>query len=220
LALIDATARGWTSAWHRAGMGPAVQAIARTESSCWVLTLTMEQTDAWGNNTEPWEKWEKWKFDLPGPILQRQITVPDVMDTHNGLRMRRTVNEEGFCAEILLKSLILREDQETMSFDMYIDGWGATRLHLRHGTPDALRALRFLGNFCAALIRNPEDVGPVVLLVNRKAPLLRHSITLEGHSSPTIRLSQDHLIVADNHGRVLALDLRTGQLVRDLRLNV
>ncbi|MFO0606824.1 MAG: bpX6 domain-containing protein [Polyangiales bacterium] len=59
----------------------------------------------------------------------------------------------------------------------------------------------------------------VVTLFDRTALRPRWMCDLRGAARACVRLSDEHLVVGDDRGRVLAVDLRTGDVVRDLRVS-
>ncbi len=58
----------------------------------------------------------------------------------------------------------------------------------------------------------------VVTLFDRTALRPRWESTLHGATRVKLRLTEEHLVVCDDRGRVLSLDLRHGDLSRDLRV--
>lgn len=58
----------------------------------------------------------------------------------------------------------------------------------------------------------------VVTLFDRTALRPRWEATLHGAEVMRLRLTEEHLVVCDDRGRVLAVDLRHGDLARDLRV--
>ena len=58
----------------------------------------------------------------------------------------------------------------------------------------------------------------VVTLFDRTALRPRWEATLLGATRVKVRLTEEHLVVCDDRGRVLAVDLRHGDLARDLRV--
>jgi len=58
----------------------------------------------------------------------------------------------------------------------------------------------------------------VVTLFDRTALRPRWEVTLHGAARVKLRLTEEHLVVCDDRGRALAVDLRHGDLARDLRV--
>lgn len=213
-AMIDATAKGWTSMWHRAGLGPAVMEIQRTERACWVLVCTIEDRDEWGNPSEPWAKWEKWVFSLPGPTLDRQVGTPD-LDNEPGVQRWRCINEEGFRADLMgLPSTA--DFPPSFEWKLFVDGWGEKRLYLAITTPMHEPKVLFTGDWCVAMV--PDIDSARLVLARKRANVARLDIKLSGTATPSIRLTNEHALVGDDGGRLIVADLRTGLLVRNLRL--
>jgi hypothetical protein len=61
--------------------------------------------------------------------------------------------------------------------------------------------------------------GVCVRLYDRAQGKHRAILTLYGATLLTVRLSDTHLTLADNRGRLLVLDLNTGKLTRNLRVH-
>lgn len=60
--------------------------------------------------------------------------------------------------------------------------------------------------------------GVVVTLFDRTALRPRWEATLHGAARVKVRLTEEYVVVCDDRGRVLAVDLRHGDLARDLRV--
>jgi hypothetical protein len=72
------------------------------------------------------------------------------------------------------------------------------------------------GNWVAA--PRVDQEGAQVLLMDLKVGNLRAEITLEKANEVTVRVQKEVLMMADNRGRLLAMNLNSGHLIRNLRI--
>jgi hypothetical protein len=72
------------------------------------------------------------------------------------------------------------------------------------------------GNWDAA--PRVDHEGAQVLLMELKVGNLRAEITLEKANEVTVRVQKEVLMMADNRGRLLAMNLNSGHLIRNLRI--
>jgi hypothetical protein len=63
-----------------------------------------------------------------------------------------------------------------------------------------------------------DECGIVCYVVDARELRTRARFLLQGSTRVSLRLLSHHLCLADDQGRLLALDLDTGVLIRDLRI--
>jgi hypothetical protein len=76
--------------------------------------------------------------------------------------------------------------------------------------------VRMHGGWIACAVAGPA--GVVVRLYDERELGLRAEVTLAGARFAQLRLSDEAMTIADDRGRVIAMDLAHGGVVRDLRV--
>lgn len=90
-------------------------------------------------------------------------------------------------------------------------------VHELPGPPVPGSALAAGGGFVAVASQLPTGVRIDVLVARPPVRVVAH-VLLDGASAASLRIDGDVLVIADDRGRVLALDLGSGQRLRDLRI--
>lgn len=228
---LDATAKEIKTFWRRPGIGKNILSIARSSSRCQLLTLDWQTTDVWGNLTEPTVKWERWQYDLPGPVLQRQVEAAVPFPEHQAANpLYRAVSTLGYIADVgisLSPTSLMTIESKTLA-TLFVDTWGTRTLEMRLGmaaldlglgmlTPETELSVQCPGEWVA--VSCITSSGGTCVLVHRSHPRVCMRLHLEGAKRLSVRLTEQHALFADDLGRLLALDLTHGVWLRDLRMS-
>ena len=165
------------------------------------------------------QTWWMWHFALPSLIMRdrQEQPPPDLR-----LAFTRGVSPTGATAEIQIrKGAIAGTGTLTapITDDLLQLGVNA-RVHFSdsfYGREAQAMQPVLTEAWVAAPFR--FDRGVCVRLYDRYKGKHRATCTLYGAKMLNVRLSDTHLTLADDRGRLLVLDLLTGKLLRDLRIN-
>jgi hypothetical protein len=214
LTAIDATARGFDALWRLRDVKGRIESLARSPKHCSVISFEEGVLDAWGRAGEPWRRWERWTFDLPGIVLRRRVDVsPPGGDVE---RLLIGVSPEGSTAELTIEP----------------PGGGAGGHRIQsaqiNGRPVAVAdplvtaPARLSGSITLtdrwAAGTSLLAYGICVRLMDVPSRSVRARINLGGARRVCLRLTERFLTVSDDRGRLLAVDLERGLLLRNSRI--
>ncbi len=169
-------------------------------------------------------KCERWTFTLqPAPVLRTRFQVNENKGwSFNALDL----SSEG---QVLEAGFLLDDELAREADDEVLEG---ARMMLRFDqreselTKPREKPLTFLSDRARAIACDAGWIAAVFVLdddtfcflLDRAQMKIRAQIALKSATNVSLRFAQNHLIVADNLGRILVLDLESGELVRDLRV--
>jgi hypothetical protein len=227
---IDATAKRFDAIWRVPDTEGNVQAVARSSSSCRFLI------DCWGL--------EEWHYELPSLRLRSRNLLNLSSDepgtffrhsTHLALSADGGIADHSLYIHVeeespLIAGTPLTVKKISMPLTLFVNG---AILQVIKITPDheitttsddvqktleEYKPVRpsISGNWVAAPVIDKPEAR--VLLIDVKEGKVRAEIALEKAHTLAVRLQSQVLTVADNRGRVLAIEINSGHLIRNLRI--
>jgi hypothetical protein len=167
-------------------------AIARTAARCSLIVAGDES--------------EVWTYELPALILRRRDPVTIAPATRRSRRI--AVSAEGDLAEpspgLPAGRRITLRVHDGPAIEIPLDGSG------RAGEP------AIAGDWVALPVHTSDAL--CVYLIHLPTAAIRAEITLGRATKVGLRLTPHYLTLADDRGRVVALDLENGQVRRDFRV--
>jgi len=209
---LDATAPGLSTLWNSRAVGKRILTIARDRAHASLLTLREVTTDAAGR---PVESWERWTYDLPGLILRYRPALDD--PCLGGEAMRRVSPAGVTCTaspdysdEDLLTGCALRVNGKEVAV-------GDDIVKITYEERQEFQLRPVLSDDWIAFWTTRES-GVECWLADTGDRQVRANWMLLGATHATLRFQEDVLTVADDRGRVMVINLQTGDRVRDLRV--
>jgi hypothetical protein len=191
LLAAETTGKRLDGAWGVRLPGTAL-AIARTPARCSLIVAGDES--------------ELWTYELPALTLRRRDPVTIAPATRRSRRV--AISAEGDLAEpsagLPAGRQITLLIHEGPAIDIPFDGSG------RAGEP------ALAGDWAALPVHASDAI--CVYLIHLPTAAIRAEITLGRSTKVGLRLTRHYLTLADDRGRVMALDLENGQVRRDFRL--
>ena len=216
--VIDAIAERFQALWRWKDVGTGVAAITRKEHHGAFLVRTLP-ADAFGQavtmnpEKEPVSvAWEVWLVDLASNTLRSRIR--NTPPAPEGFYIpERGLSSAGSIADCIISEKAA-PGEGTFLFIIVIDG-APCDLALE---AEEYEPLGFCHSdvWCVALFRTPAGIHCFV--IHRRKRIVCARIILSGSLHATTRLAGEHLLLADDRGRILVLDLRSGRILRDLRV--
>ena len=221
LCAIDVLNPQFAALWKSGDTGGQISTVARSETELSLLTVSQNFSGAWEQSlNEPIERWEQWTFQLmPSPVL-RHRTAPTVLQGDNAVK-------RGVHASNQSPLVILQSKSENLAPDQappFLLTSGAEMTELT--PPSSAIAPALTEGIPSIPIRHKAwfavcvqyESGAVCYSIGASKLQIRARFFLEGATNISLRFAPNQLVVTDNLGRLLVLDLESGQLVRDLRL--
>lgn len=209
---IDAHSKAFDALWRVPDAGFKVLSVARFESSCSFLTASSDGADL-----------EQWIYRLPLLTLRRRTSPPQVVDNLICMKRCDAFSPDGVYVDqssywlvddndadstklTQLPSLSLRVFEPTRGpFEMSIGDESCEPL-----TPE------ILGRWVVSPVRAKDVVKVRVLDLESKE--ITAELFLAGADQVSTRLIENTLTVADDLGRVIAVDLRRNCSIRNFRI--
>ena len=208
--MIDAIASEFRTLWRWKDVGIGVETIVRAGHDGAFLAATLP-TDAWGRALRPGDEtvvpsYELWLVNLQSQTL-RSRTEQKPQTPPGGDISSRAISPLGSIADCVTGagSIPLAIRIDGVACDLSLDAEEHVPIGLIHSEAWTVATFRTSGGVHSFLISRPERI-------------VRASIRLLGASHARARLSPNHLLLADDRGRILVLDLNTGRILRDIRL--
>jgi hypothetical protein len=230
---IDAgavAARGqWIASWRNHEPPGRLLAIARSASHCSFVVRRSGSDVSWESPIRPKDLRERWACTLPGPVLRHRTEMPEpredqervgtaVSPTGTVLDLERADPGSGFPpmgqltlwrggpgSYVLTRAPLTRRSAQL---------WEGVPSHLPVLLPALSPAVS--EEWAAGLF--PQAGGVLCRLVDLAALKTRAIFELEGATTASARLTDEHLTLTDDLGRLLVLDLRHGRLLRNTRI--
>src|SRR6185295_13554379 len=189
LVAVEAAAAGFDGPWGVSGLPGRALAVARSSTHCSLAFAG--------------EGHEVWTYELPSLTLRRRDTVPPPAEHRRSHPV--AISPEGTLAEAL-------------------GGAGRTVLHV-HGASSFAAPLAgtgkpgepaVAGDWAALPVLSAETI--LVHLIHAPSAAVRAEVALDRTARVTLRLTPQSLMLADDRGRVMVLDLEHGQVRRDFRV--
>ena len=193
---IDAAAPRLDALWRVPDIHPT--AIRRTDKRLHVL--------GWENPGEL----ERFSYAMPGLVLRDRDDLP----VFDGERAEESwLSESGHCVVVAATT---RDPSGRATRLMVFPGHNWESLGPPAATEAGGAVLRMARDWFVVAHRAPDALR--LELLGRPQNLARLTMSLAGSSRANVRLSGHTLTVADDRGRLIAIDLVHGRLLRDLRL--
>jgi hypothetical protein len=204
---IDATATRWTHLWKVDERGTVVRAIAR--DARWMSALIVGQG-----------RCEVWTFELPSITLRRRQPIERDKDGRPVEGMGAVV-PHGLVVGWQTEPPAGQDDEDPAIRTIVTDtngGWKASPLT----APEAPKNIA-VSNGWIALPVNELQVADapsrhVIHLLDSANCAVRMRITVNGAGPARARIQGDRLIVFDGGGRLIAISLSSGAILREHRL--
>lgn len=202
---IDAQSKSFEALWRVPEVGSRVFSVARSESSCSFLT---------GN----WSIIEQWIYQLPLLTLRRRTSSP-LPDNVNSINFCMAFSPTGVYVDQSLYC-VLNSESKMMPLPS---------LKLRVFEGDLEKLDLSIGNEFSTPLQ-PEVLGkrvvsPVVAddvtqvrVIDLQSKEVAAQLFLAGANQVSTRMAENTLTVADNLGRVIAIDLRRNCSIRNFRI--
>ncbi|MCW3094570.1 MAG: hypothetical protein JWL77_188, partial [Chthonomonadaceae bacterium] len=216
---IDAVAERFQALWRTPDLTGSPVQIARNAQDCALLLRQPQLIQSSGGIPQLAETWWMWHFALPSLIMRdrQEQPPPDLR-----LAFTRGVAPGGAAAELKLHKALADSlpTPNTLPPDDLLQVELIASVHFSDSfySPQAQPMQPILTEtWIAVPFRFAQ--GVCARLYDRTQGKHRATLTLHGASLLTVRLSDTHLTLADDRGRLLVLDLTTGKLIRDLRVH-
>jgi len=220
---IHTVAEGFDALWREPKLGGRVAAIARSSLH---LTLLLEQTahrDDWGRSIDPQRRLERRTYALPQIVLRDRNELPTPPPELN--LFGSTVLALGPEGQAIQVSCSVESERQAgtggetpkpMYFISISDPAKGTLFREQIASPAT--ALPLVLNDSWALVSTLDDAGACCRLMDRKEWRARARIDLGGSERVSARILGTRCTVSDNLGRLIAIDLESGEVLRNFRI--
>ncbi|HYV12303.1 MAG TPA: bpX6 domain-containing protein [Pyrinomonadaceae bacterium] len=208
---IDAQAKSFEALWRVPEAGSQVLRVARSESSCSFLTASQE-----------WSDLEQWVYGLPLLTLRTRSSPPKPPDNVICVRWCDAFSPDGIYVDQSLYGLLDSSDPEAVKMTPL-----PPKLRVLEGELEKFE-LSIGGESCEPLIpeifdrwvASPllETDGIRVNVIDLHSKNASAQLWLASAKQLSTRLTENTLTVADNLGRVIAIDLRRNCSTRYFRI--
>ncbi|HET8780940.1 MAG TPA: hypothetical protein VFM63_00890, partial [Pyrinomonadaceae bacterium] len=209
---IDAHAKDFDALWRVPDAGSNVLSVARFESSCSFLTVANDGSDL-----------EQWIYRLPLLTLRSRTSPPQVVG--NVMCMKRCVafSADGVYVDQSLYYLIDANEPDSMkmtslpslSLRVFEPARAAFETSIGDGSCEPLTP-EILGKWLVSPVRSKDIV--IVRVLDLESKKITAQLSFAGADQVSTRLVENTLAVADNLGRVIAVDLRRNCSLRNFRV--
>jgi hypothetical protein len=202
---IDTLAPRWTHLWKVDEQGATVHDIAR--DGRWMSALFVGQ------------RREVWTWELPSITLRRRQPVE--WDGEVAINRFTAVSPSGLLVAWTIDPAQDLADDPLSCRDygaaiMNIDGtWKKLPVRAPSSAQDAAATNDWIA---LPVLFGSQPLRSVIHLVETSSPATRLRLTLDGAEPASVRIQAGHLIVSGVDGRVVAVSLLSGAILRDIRL--
>ena len=209
---IDAQSKSFEALWRVPEAGGEVLSVARSESSCSFLTTSKE-----------WSDLEQWVYALPLLTLRRRTSPPKQPDNVIRLNWREAFSPQGVYADQSFYCLLDSSQPEwnkltpLPSLKLRVFERELEKLELLIGD-DSCEPL--IPEIFGTKVVSPvlEKDGIKVRVIDVQAKDITAQLFLASAKQVSTRLMENTLTVADDLGRVIAIDLRRNCSTRNFRV--
>ncbi|BDI29531.1 hypothetical protein CCAX7_15820 [Capsulimonas corticalis] len=216
---IDALADDYKALWRTPNIPGRITQIARSAAACSFLVRVTEDVDPWGvPKPLEHELWQRWLLALPALSLRARPEIPQPAMGY--VDLRRVVAPSGSIAELRIQ---LPTDDSADVFSTALALYESSG----SGIPQLTRQVFFhkenkplhiaLSDEWIVASTSTEN-GVCCRLLDTKTLTVRLRIHLNGAKTVSARVGLENVTIGDDRGRLLVVDLRRGDLVRDLRV--
>lgn len=205
---IDAQSKNFEALWRVPDAGSRVFSVARSESSCSFLS------------EKDWSHIEQWIYQLPLLTLRRRSSPPKPPDNVHRVNYCNAFSPDGVYVD---QSVYCVQDPESKK----ITSLPTLNLRVFEGELEKLdfsvgneMSVPFVPGILGKWVVSPvlsEDITQVGV-INLQSKDVTAQLFLTGANQVSTRLAENTLTVADNLGRVIAIDLRRNCSIRNFRI--
>ena len=204
---IDSQAKSFDALWRVPEAGRQVLKVARSESSCSFLTTSSE-----------WSDLEQWVYRLPLLTLRTRSTPPKPPDKTIRMHSREAFSPDGLYVD--QSSYCLLEETKltplpSLKLRVFEGEWEKFELAIGDESCEPLIPEIF-GRWVASPVLETDGVR--VRVIDLQSKDVTAQLWLASAKQVSTRLTENTLTVADNLGRVIAIDLRRNCSIRYFRI--
>jgi len=204
---IDSQAKSFDALWRVPEAGRQVLKVARSESSCSFLTASSE-----------WSDLEQWVYRLPLLTLRTRSTPPKPPDKTIRMHSREAFSPDGLYVD--QSSYCLLEETKltplpSLKLRVFEGEWEKFELSIGDQSCEPLIPEIF-GRWVASPVLETDGVR--VRVIDLQSKDVTAQLWLASAKQVSTRLTENTLTVADNLGRVIAIDLRRNCSIRYFRI--
>lgn len=203
---IDAHAKSFEALWRVPEAGGQVTSVARSESSCSFLTLSKE-----------WSDIEQWVYRLPLLTLRTRSSPPKRPDNTIRVHSRDAFSPDGVYVD--QSSYFLVEETKLTalpSIKLRVSEGELEKFELSLGESCEPLTPEIFGRWVASPVVEADGVR--VRVIDLQSKDLSAQLWLASAKQVSTRLTENTLTVADDLGRVIAIDLRRNCSIRYFRI--
>jgi hypothetical protein len=205
---VDTTSQKFGALWHTPEVGD-VACIERTTHSCAFITRFTTREN-FGFRLR--EKWERWLLEVPSLILRQRTPIANwgrivEADTQH----EKTINAvacDGVWASLTGGN----------SAPVILTSQNALPATLENLEAPAFRPYSLHGSMQWWVCLVKHDTGFEGSLLDRHARRERLCLSLRESQYAQVRFGENHLTICDDRGRLLAVDLEHGAIIKNFRL--
>ena len=209
---IDAQSKSFEALWRVPDAGDKVLSVARSQSSCSFLTASSELPDV-----------EQWLYQLPLLTLRSRTSVPEKPDNVICVSRCDAFSSDGVYVDQSLYCEVDSSDPESVkmtplpSLSLRVFEGEIEKLELSVGNESCEPLLpEIFGRRVVSPVWAEDVIRVRVLDLPTKDVTAR--VFLASARQVSTRLTENTLTVADNLGRVIAIDLRRNCQIRNFRI--
>jgi len=212
---LDAMSTRLESLWRTRDVG-CVTAISRRRDHASLLLRKAGNADGLQPDKAGEVDWERWNYELPSLVLRHRQplsgTPDDYADRHCAVSATGTV---------VHLHRVAPDDPDSVELKLVIEGLAVTLdgnvpLILEAPQPDEQPLGVALSDEWITATR-VTDAGVTCWIATMEKRRIRARVQLDGAKAARIRIHPEHITLCDDRGRVIALELGQGRLLRDLR---
>jgi len=209
--VMDATADRCKLLWLMPNVPGNVENISRDPwGCCFIVRWTVKPAgqQLFQQPAEP-EKWERWQCDHPDLILRNRL--PITSNWPRGVLLKRLTAPNGTVIEMVNQGTGDPESSAPLSISVFNPVIKSQPVAQLWTVPTNTKTA--ISNNWLAVV-----TGATCSLVSIVQMKVVAQIDLQSSAAVAARISDRHLILCDDLGRLFAIDLQNGQIVRSLRI--
>jgi hypothetical protein len=208
---IDAQSKSFEALWRVPKAGDQVLRVARSETSCSFLTVAGEESNL-----------EQWLYQLPLLVLRRRTSPPKQPENVIWLNRSDAFSPDGVYVDQSFYCFMDSSEPESAKLmplhrlSLRVFEGEREKLELSIGDASCVPlAPEIFGSMVVSPVQNKG--GITVRVVDLRSKDVTAQLSLASANQVSTRLTENTLTVADNLGRVIAVDLRRNCTIRNFR---
>ncbi|MFN7975075.1 MAG: hypothetical protein U0166_22435 [Acidobacteriota bacterium] len=204
---LDATAPHLEALWHNPDLPEPVIAIARSQTSCALLT------GSWGLDL--------FRYELPRFLLRRRVDIDKGFPGDAAMARIHALHPDGAWLDMSpwAEMVERRPHALPVAARLWQEDVGTRIVFPLPGEESPLAALVTARTLALATRASwTSAAGVRVTTVDRQSLAVTGEIRLARAAAISLRARDEVLTIADDLGRLLAIDLDSGRILRDLRV--